>query len=124
MGWKVCMKPWASSLPVSASVKPSDASWMMENPVGSLSTYWREPDFTFHPWHFGTPKEKKLTCIWAGNNFVLPQREVFVEPPDVKESCWKMPPGPDRADLRSVTPEGFSRAVFRANEPWVRARVA
>jgi hypothetical protein len=25
------------------------APWMLENPVSSLSTYWREPDVTFNP---------------------------------------------------------------------------
>ena len=102
----------------------SDAPWMIENPIGSLSTYWREPDATFHPWEYTTPKEKKRTCLWVGNNFVIPQKEVFTEPPDVKESCWKAPPSKDRGDLRSITPEGFARAVFAANEPWVRGRVA
>jgi hypothetical protein len=96
------------------------APWMLENPIGSLSTYWREPDCTFHPWEYTTPKEKKRTCIWAGNNFIIPQREVLSEPDDVQESCWKMTPSKDRGDKRSVTPEGWARAVFQANEPWVR----
>ena len=98
----------------------SKAPWMIENPVGSLSTYWREPDFTFQPWEYTTPKEKKRTCIWAGNNFVIPQREVFDEPADVQESIWRMPPASDRSDRRSVTPDGWARAVFQANEPWIR----
>jgi hypothetical protein len=102
----------------------SGAPWMIENPVGSLSTYWRKPDVIFHPWNYTTPKEKKRTCLWVGNNFVIPQFEVVEEPPDVKESCWKMPPSKDRGDKRSVTPEGFARAVFQANEPWVRECVA
>jgi hypothetical protein len=102
----------------------SDAPWMIENPVGSLSTYWREPDATFHPWEYTTPKEKKRTCLWVGNNFVIPQREVFTEPADVQESCWKAPPSKDRGDIRSITPEGFARAVFVANEPWIKGRVA
>lgn len=102
----------------------SGAPWMLENPIGSLSTYWRKPDATFHPWEYTTPKEKKRTCLWVGNNFVIPQREVFREPADVKESTWKMPPSADRGDKRSITPEGFARAVFTANEPWVRERVA
>lgn len=102
----------------------SGAPWMIENPVGSLSTYWREPDATFHPWEYTTPKEKKRTCLWVGNNFIIPQREVFIEPNDVQESTWKMPPSADRSDRRSITPEGFARAVFAANEPWVRERVA
>jgi hypothetical protein len=102
----------------------SGAPWMIENPVGSLSTYWREPDATFQPWEYTTPKEKKRTCLWVGNNFVIPQREVFSEPADVQESTWKMPPSADRGDKRSITPEGFARAVFAANEPWVKGRVA
>jgi hypothetical protein len=102
----------------------SGAPWMIENPIGSLSTYWRKPDATFQPWEYTTPKEKKRTCLWVGNNFVIPQREVFDEPTDVKESTWKMPPSADRGDKRSITPEGFARAVFRANEPWIRERVA
>ncbi len=102
----------------------SGAPWMIENPIGSLSTYWRKPDATFHPWEYTTPKEKKRTCLWVGNNFVIPQREVFTEPVDVKESTWKMPPSVDRGDKRSITPEGFARAVFAANEPWIRESVA
>ena len=43
----------------------SDAPYMLENPVGSLSTYWREPDYACHPWHFGK-LEQKLTCLWTG----------------------------------------------------------
>jgi len=34
------------------------------------------------------------------------------EPDDRIHKC---PPGPDRHNIRSATPLGFSRAVFRAN---------
>jgi hypothetical protein len=102
----------------------SGVPWMLENPIGSLSTYWRKPDATFQPWEYTTPKEKKRTCLWVGNNFIIPQKEVFDEPADVQESTWKMPPSQDRGDKRSITPEGFARAVFAANEPWVRSQVA
>src|SRR4030095_278616 len=97
----------------------SDAPWMIENPIGSLSTYWREPDAIFQPWEYTTPKENKRTCLWVGNNFVIPQKEVFDETADVQESTWKMPPSADRGDKRSITPEGFARAVFHANAPWI-----
>lgn len=92
----------------------SDAPWMIENPVGSLSTYWRKPDYTFQPWHY-LDNESKRTCLWTGGGFVMPPFECLVRPDDVKESCWKMPPSAERADLRSVTPAGFARAVFEAN---------
>jgi hypothetical protein len=101
----------------------SGAPWMLENPVGSLSTYWRKPDWTFQPWHY-MDNESKRTCLWAGGGFVMPPFECLVRPDDVKESCWKMPPSAERADLRSVTPAGFARAVFETNEPLVRARAA
>src|SRR4029453_7149344 len=67
----------------------ADAPWMIENPVGSLSTYWRKPDMTFQPWEYTEPKEKKRTCLWVGHNFVIPQLEVFTEPVDVRASVWK-----------------------------------
>ncbi len=54
--------------------------WMLENPVGTLSTYWRKPDFLFDPWQFSgylnTPRSdwySKKTCLWVGNGFTLPQ---------------------------------------------------
>jgi hypothetical protein len=97
-----------------AICEASDAPWMLENPVGSLSTYWRKPDWTFQPWHY-MDNESKRTCLWTGNGFVMPPYENLVRPDDVKENCWKMPPSVERADLRSITPAGFARAVFDAN---------
>lgn len=31
----------------------SGAPWMLENPVGTLSTYWRKPDYKFDPCDYG-----------------------------------------------------------------------
>ena len=28
--------------------------WMVENPVGCISTMWRKPDWVFHPWQYRT----------------------------------------------------------------------
>lgn len=92
----------------------TDAPWMLENPVGSLSTYWRKPDYTFHPWHYGE-NEQKQTCLWVGGGFVMPEPWVREKPAGVKQSVWMMGPSEDRADLRSITPAGFARAVFAAN---------
>lgn len=92
------------------------APWGLENPVGSLSTYWRKPDYTFHPWNFGDPESKK-TCLWTGGGFVMPEFKLTERPADCRESVWRMPPSADRGDLRSVTPKGFAEAVFRANRP-------
>lgn len=66
--------------------------WMIENPVGCLSTMWRKPDWVFHPHQYGgmlTGKERKhpdwpefvpdcdaypkRTGIWCGNGFEMPE---------------------------------------------------
>jgi hypothetical protein len=92
----------------------SGAPWMLENPVGMLSSYWRKPDYTFQPWQYGDTYTKK-TCLWTGSGFVMPPAWIATKPADVKASIHLMPPSADRGDLRSVTPAGFAEAVFRAN---------
>lgn len=100
----------------------SHAPWMLENPVGTLSSRWREPDYTFDPCDYGDPYTKK-TCLWVGGGFIMPpkiaQGDMFEEPtivtPTLGSMIHRMPPSEDRGDKRSVTPMGFARAVFRAN---------
>lgn len=97
------------------------ASYMIENPVSTISTYWRKPDHTFHPHEFtGFCRDDnytKKTCLWTGNGFVMPEPNVAPElygvAPD--DRIHKAPPSDARADFRSATPAGFSRAVFDAN---------
>jgi hypothetical protein len=98
------------------------APYMIENPVGTLATYWREPDYSFDPCDYGDPYTKK-TCLWTGNGFIMPVKvspgDMFAEPTRVEPTLGSMmhlmPPSEDRADLRSETPMGFARAVFNAN---------
>jgi len=90
----------------------SGAPWMLENPVSTISTYWRKPDYTFHPFEYGDPYLKK-TCLWTGGGFKMPPKRP-VEPTE-GQKIWKMPPSEDRARLRSKTPAGFAKAVFDAN---------
>ena len=101
----------------------SGAPWMLENPVGILSSYWRKPDYTFQPWQYGDTYTKK-TCLWTGGGFVMPPAWIAVKPADVKASIHLMPPSADRGDKRSVTPEGFARAVFAANHGRVEVGMA
>jgi hypothetical protein len=101
----------------------SDAPWMLENPVGTLSSYWRKPDYTFQPWQYGDTYTKK-TCLWTGNGFVMPPAGHATKPEGTTSAIHLMPPSADRADKRSITPAGFARAVFEANEPKVRERAA
>jgi hypothetical protein len=96
---------------------------MLENPVGMLSSYWRKPDYTFQPWQYGDTYTKK-TCLWTGGGFVMPDAWHVRKPAGTVESIHLMPPSADRGDKRSVTPAGFARAVFEANEPRVREGAA
>jgi hypothetical protein len=97
----------------------SGAPWMIENPVSTLGSYWRKPDFTFHPHEFGGwqggghDDYAKRTCLWTGCGFRLPQKR----PVEAFRPLYihNLPPSDTRADLRSVTPPGFARAVFEAN---------
>jgi len=100
------------------------APYLIENPVSTISSYWRKPDHTFHPWQFTafepTDNYTKKTCLWTGGGFVMPTpNHVAGLVPD--DRIHKAPPSPERADFRSATPLGFSRAVFAANH---RRRIA
>ncbi len=95
------------------------APWMLENPVSSLSTYWREPDVTFNPCDYGgyldppVDTYTKRTCLWYGGGFRMPQIRPVV--PVEGSRMHLIPPCEDRGDLRSETPAGFAQAVFEAN---------
>ena len=97
----------------------SGAPYMIENPVGALSSHHRKPDFLFDPCDFGgylnPPGDayRKRTCLWTGGGFAMPPRRP-VEPTE-GSLMHRLPPGPDRSNLRSATPAGFARAVFEAN---------
>ncbi len=97
----------------------SEAPWLIENPVGVLSSYWRKPDHTFDPCDFGgyldPPGDAwtKKTCLWTGGGFRMPGKK-RVEPVNL-DYIHNMSPSGDRGDLRSITPEGFAIAVMLAN---------
>ncbi|HEV2733180.1 MAG TPA: hypothetical protein VGV85_00030 [Longimicrobiaceae bacterium] len=96
------------------------APWCIENPVGRLGTIWRAADHAFDPCDFGGYLEPagdaytKRTCLWTGGGFVMPEPR-RVEPVEGSKMHTAYAPGPERKNLRSVTPEGFARAVFLAN---------
>jgi len=79
----------------------------LENPIGIMSTIYRKPDQIIHPWQFGHG-ETKSTCLWLKG---LP----LLRPTNIVEGreqrIWKMPPGPDRAKMRSKTFPGIAKAM-------------
>jgi hypothetical protein len=109
--------------------------YFIENPVSVLSTLWRKPDHTFHPYEYGGYIAKndaqhprwpdyiadrdaypKKTCLWTGNGFVMPPK-VPVEP-ETGHSRQHLKLGGKSAktkNIRSATPRGFAIAVMAAN---------
>lgn len=88
------------------------APFFIENPVSTLSTYWRPPDYTFDPCDYGDSYTKK-TCLWTNDKFNMPKKN-RVEPTEGSK-MHLLPPSKNRAELRSITPMGFSNAVFLAH---------
>jgi hypothetical protein len=94
----------------------ANAPYMIENPVSTLSTYWREPDYKFDPCEYAgyldDPDEDayaKKTCLWTGGGFRMPeQRWVF----PIHGSKIHLMAGNNGGDERAVTPRGFAKAVF------------
>ncbi len=86
--------------------------YMIENPVCVVSTHWRRPDYQFQPFEYGDGYIK-TTWLWVGGGFRMPPKTP-VKPVEGRK-LYLLPPSPDRGDLRSVTPPGFARAVFKAN---------
>lgn len=90
----------------------SDSIWMIENPVSVISSHYRKPDYIFDPCDYGDPWTKK-TCLWTGGGFVMPEKN-RVEP-TMGSMMHRLPPSKNRGHIRSVTPMGFSKAVFHSN---------
>ena len=88
------------------------APYMIENPVSTISSYWRKPDATFHPHHFTLlePDDNytKATCLWLKNLPPLTPTNI-VEGRDAR--VHRMPPGPNRWKERSRTFEGIGAAM-------------
>ena len=79
----------------------------IENPVGIMSNLYRKPDQIIQPWQFGHG-ETKATCLWIFNLPLLkPTNIVDGRTPRIHH----MPPGPERAKLRSKTFPGIARAM-------------
>ena len=112
-----------------------EVPYMIENPVSVLSTMWRRPDHTFHPYEFGgfmaeddrhpffpeiiRPRDAypKKTCLWVGGGFVMPSVNPVAPPLGYSDQHNRLGGKSSRTKtIRSLTPRGFARAVFEANK--------
>ena len=119
--WPVVSVPNGAQGAAKSIAEAIGVPYLLENPVSTLASYYRKPDYTFNPCDYGgylTPPRDaytKKTCLWTGNGFVMPEPKP-VEPIEGSK-MHLMPPSEGRANLRSVTPAGFARAVFESNYP-------
>jgi len=92
----------------------------VENPIGVMSTKYRQPDQIIQPYMFGEPY-KKTTCLWLKNLKKLEPTNI-VEVCDFKEykckngkvakfSNWYNEGGKDRQRNRSKTFIGIAKAM-------------
>jgi hypothetical protein len=92
--------------------------YFIENPVSVISSEWRRPNFSFHPYEYGGYEGgaddgyTKKTCLWTGGGFVLPVKKTIKLDPLTSDRIHKMPPSAERQNMRSKTPAGFSAALF------------
>lgn len=97
----------------------------IENPVGVLSTQWREPDQFIQPYEYGDSASKK-TCLWLKNLPKLRPTELAVPRLALSRDGrsyslrWanqtdsgqnKEPPSADRWKVRSATWPGIASAM-------------
>lgn len=108
----------------------------IENPVGALSSLFRQPDQIINPWQFGDDASK-ATCLWLKNlaplqatKVVDPRHYCCGEESLDRVACsqcgstprprWgnqtpsgqnKLGPSKDRAEIRSTTYQGIANAM-------------
>lgn len=101
--------------------------WAMENPAGHLQRFLGKPPFKFHPYDFGDPHSKQ-TFIWG--NFNLPKKSPITlneeqvrrsrnntrKLPEIPEGYVRDPNMKPVQIKRSITPSGFAKAFFKANQ--------
>ena len=85
----------------------------IENPIGIMSKRYRKPNQIIQPYQFGHG-ETKATCLWLKG---LPKLNPTNIVDGREQKIWRMPPGPDRAKLRSKTYPGIAQAMA---EQWGR----
>jgi hypothetical protein len=84
--------------------------WALENPIGKLTSYLGPWKMLFDPNEYGDDYTKR-TCLWG--DFTEPVKTPV--PATAGSKMHRLPPGPERAAFRSITPAGFARAFDAAN---------
>jgi hypothetical protein len=100
----------------------------VENPVGVISTHYRRPDQTVHPWMFGD-EASKATCLWLKNlplleptNIVGRGERVVLRsgkslPKWYSDALTQSKNAAERRTMRSKTFNGMAKAMA---EQWTK----
>lgn len=90
--------------------------WCIENPIGKMKQFLGDPKLIFNPCDYGDPYTKK-TCLWG--DFNIPVKNP-VDPIRVcSQGSWIQKLGGKSEKtkrLRSITPAGFAKAFYEANQ--------
>lgn len=106
--------------------KPTLKFWALENPNGHLKYFLGKPSFQFDPYEFGDIYSKK-THLWGWFNEPVKTHDKVArklnkkfdylsmeEIKSISDNIWKNTK--TRQELRSITPQGFANAFFKANQ--------
>lgn len=106
--------------------KPTLKFWALENPNGHLKYFLGKPAFQFDPYEFGDIYSKK-THLWGWFNEPVKTHTKIArklnkkfdklsmeEIKSISDNIWKNTK--TRQELRSITPQGFANAFFKANQ--------
>lgn len=126
--WKV-----QYNLPTSLAKRTSLKFWALENPFGLLRRFLGHPVLVWNPYDYGDPYQKK-TCLWGFFN--IPRKNPCME--YTKNYIHHITPSGTigkkfdqllskeihgeyygkltRQERRSITPAGFAKAFFEANQ--------
>lgn len=100
----------------------------VENPVGIISSQYKKPNQTVHPWMFGD-EASKATCLWLKNlpllkptNIVGKGERVFLKsgkslPKWYSDALTQSKSAAERRTMRSKTFEGMAKAMA---EQWTK----
>ncbi len=121
-------------LPTPLAKRTNLKFWVLENPFGLLRRYLGHPVLIFEPWEFGDPYQKR-TCLWGFFNkpkrnprkkftknyisHIAPDGSVKLKKFDKLKSKrihGKYYGTLTRKERRAITPQGFAKAFFEANQ--------
>ena len=90
--------PLACSPRLLSSARLLGPPYFIENPVSTISSYWRKPDHTFDPWQYNAldpaSSYTKKTCLWVGVGSRCPALKLTTRCPSTRttSTTWAVLP--------------------------------